>query len=299
MYSIKQIENLTGIKAHTIRMWEQRYNFVEPKRTDTNIRYYDDGQMKKILNAALLISDGKKISSIAQMEDSAIYNEIDTIFSTTADSDLFTSSSINRLISASLVYDEVSFVKTFEDVIRRYGLQDAYVNVIYPLLVKVGMMWSKNEMFPSQEHFISNLLRQKLLTAIDDIDIEKAKGESWVLFLPENEHHEIGLLFCFYILRKFGEKVVYLGQNVPYENLKDAVVKANPENIYLFMVKYSKPQHNISYVDRLVEDFKDVKIHISGSSVIKENVSHVKNIHWVTEVDDLINNVLNKGGANV
>ena len=299
MYTIKQIENLTGIKAHTIRMWEQRYNFVEPRRTDTNIRYYDDRQMKKILNAALLISDGKKISNIAKMEDSAIYNEIDTIFSTTVDSDLFTSSSINRLISASLVYDEVGFVRTYEDVIRRYGLQDAYVNVIYPLLVKVGMMWSKNELVPSQEHFISNLLRQKLLTAINGIDIGKAKGESWVLFLPANEHHEIGLLFCFFMLRQFGEQVVYLGQNVPYENLKDVIVKAKPKNLFLFMVKYSKPQHNINYAERLVEDFTDVKIHISGSSVIKENVSHVKNIHWVTDVDDLINNVLNKGGSNV
>lgn len=287
-YSIKDLEAITNLKAHTIRIWEARYGLLEPHRTDTNIRYYDDKHLKKLLNVCALMNEGMKISKISQLSEPEIAKAVDQKIKDTISSDLHHETIVHQLLIAVSDFDELLFEKTFSNAILRYGLKDTYVNIIYPLLIRVGLMWSKDDIMPAQEHFLSNLIKQKLFASIDAIPFPWESKQKWLLFLPETESHEIGLLLASYILRASGKKVVYLGQNVPYENLNEVIRKVNPTHLYTFFISNHKTENLKELVKELSEKNKNIILCISGNESILEKIASTKNVVWVKDISALL-----------
>ena len=216
MYHIKDIEHLSGIKAHTIRIWEKRYNIIEPKRTGTNIRYYDDNDLKRILNIALLNKNGYKISKIADFSDSRLSSELLTLSNDSGNMEI----QIGNLITAMIDFDKRLFEKVFSQSILHKGFQQTILKLIYPFFKRVGILWLTGNIDPAQEHFISNIIRQKIIVAIDGLpEYPREKSESFVLYLPEGQWHEMGLLMSCYLIKKNGHNFIYLGSSLPTESV--------------------------------------------------------------------------------
>ena len=217
-YSIKDIEKISGIKAHTIRMWERRYGIVIPQRTDTNIRYYSDQNLRDILNISILNQNGLKISKIAKLSKDEMRERVNNLL----DSSHEYGHIIDALLISMLDIDEYAFNKTFTEAWEEYGFEKMIENIIFPFLEHIGLLWQTNTIKPAQEHFMTNLLRQKIIALIDrevpQQDVSKGKI---VFFLPEKELHEFGLLFYSFIARKKGFEAIYLGASVPLEDLKE------------------------------------------------------------------------------
>lgn len=236
-YSIKDLEKLSGIKAHTIRIWEQRYKLIEPKRTGTNIRFYDDEQLKYLLNVSLLSKNGFKISKISKWSDEEFLDHVKQVYEQTLlhDNSVQLELDANDLITSMIEMDAVKFHRIYENSIRHIGFQKTITDLIYPYLEKVGILWSMGQINPAQEHFISNLIRQKVISAIDRLE-ENMDGEKFLLLLPEGEHHEIGLLLANYILKEKGKRVYYLGQDLPLSDIPSAVLTVEPDYLLTFLV---------------------------------------------------------------
>lgn len=216
VYSIKELEKLSGIKAHTIRIWEKRYSLIEPRRTTTNIRYYTDNDLKKILNVAMLNRNGIKISRIAILSDLELKEEVIRFSSQVASQ----SSIVDSLVLAMIDLDDYKLESLIDKSIRQFGLKATVVEVLYPFLEKVGILWQSGELYPAQEHFVSNMIRQKIISANNALPSQVRPNRlRFVLLLPEGEYHEIGLLFAQYLIREAGHHVIYLGQSVPYSDL--------------------------------------------------------------------------------
>lgn len=216
IYSIKDIEKISGIKAHTIRIWERRYGMVIPKRTDTNIRYYSDKDLKDILNISILNQNGLKISKIAKLSDEEVRIQVNSLM----ESPKQFGNIIDKMLLSMLELDEASFNETFSDTLKEYGFESAIELIFFPFLERIGVLWQTGTINPAQEHFISNILRQKIITTIDnDMSLNKPIKDKIIFFLPENEQHEFGLLFYSFIARKLGYEVIYLGDSVPLNDL--------------------------------------------------------------------------------
>jgi MerR family transcriptional regulator, light-induced transcriptional regulator len=179
-YSIKDLEQLSGIKAHTLRIWEQRYNFINPQRTDTNIRYYTDEDLKLILNISTLKDNGFKISKIADMEEDQLNKEVLKI----TENNLRFPDQINSMTLAMIDLDEDRFEKVISTNVIKYGFEKTVMNIIYPFLSKIGVLWQTGSIVPAQEHFISNLIRQKIIVAIDGLFVSNSEvNKSYLLYL--------------------------------------------------------------------------------------------------------------------
>lgn len=214
-YTIKDIERISGIKAHTLRIWEKRYDILSPKRTETNIRYYSGEDLKKVLNIAILQEHGLRISKIVAMTPEEVRKRVLEI----SDGESGQKTQIENLIIAMLDLDEYRFEKIFANCVLRFGFKETLLQVAYPFFIKVGLLWQVGSVNPGQEHFISNLIRQKLIVAIDNEGMKSQKdGKIFLLFLPEGELHELGILFYNYLIRQAGHSVIYLGQSVPLED---------------------------------------------------------------------------------
>ena len=232
-YSIKDLEKLSGIKAHTLRIWEKRYALFEPDRTDTNIRYYSNEDLKRILNISQLNKNGYKISVIAAMSDTEIKEKVSAInLVRTGSEDL-----IDNLILGMIDLNEAYFEKIFSACILKMGFENMIQQIIIPFYYRIGVMWQTDGINPAQEHFVSNIIRQKLIVAIDGLKPpdDTTKRPAAVLFLPENELHEMSLLFYNYVLRSRNYKTIYLGQSVPLSSLARVIEIAKP-NILLSVV---------------------------------------------------------------
>lgn len=286
-YSIKDLEAISGIKAHTIRIWEQRYGLLEPHRTPTNIRYYDDTQMLRLLNVTTLLENGDKVSMIASYSREEIIDKVEQLVEQqNRNAKGRAAALINKIISAGLTYDEKAFNEAYHLAIESFGLLNTFQEIIYPMLIRVGMMWIKQDLIPAQEHFISNLIKQKLHTAIDNITPPKENAEKWVLLLPEEEDHEIGLLLSSFILRKNGKKVVYLGPRVPVSNMKAVFEKERPQKVHLFMVRNQTTAKAQKLIKQLAKLAKGVQVFISGSSCAYKEVHLPANFEWINSLED-------------
>ena len=262
-YSIKDIEKLSGIKAHTIRIWEKRHNVIEPKRTLSNIRYYDDYDLKRVLNISILNNNGLKISTIAQMSDEELHEKVVQL---SRDNNA-TESNVDRMIVCMIELDEQTLEKLFSEFIMRFGFEDTVIKIVYPFLKKIGVLWQTGNISPAHEHFISNIVRQKIIVAIDALPAPDENQDKLLLYLPDGELHELGLLFFHYIAKKNGLKTIYLGQSVPYEDLL-AVDKAhNPDFIFTSYTSPISPKEFKEHMSRLTRDFGDKTILISGYQV--------------------------------
>lgn len=284
-YTIKELEHLSGIKAHTIRIWEQRYNILNPKRTDTNIRYYDDADLKSLLNISLLNERGYKISKIAQMEPDQILNKVTQL----CDIPCECSHHINILVSAMVDMDEVKFDKQLSTATLQLGLHQAMEQVAYPFLHKIGILWQTNNITPAHEHFVSNLIRQKLIVAIDgQVLRRKENSPTYLLYLPEGELHELVLLYMNYILRASGQHVVYLGQNLPFKDLEMTHEQFQAEYICTVMTALPDRDQVQSYLNRLSERFSKSTVYVCGFQVQHDFLVFPENVVRLGRMQDLV-----------
>ncbi|MCE1168021.1 MAG: MerR family transcriptional regulator [Sphingobacteriia bacterium] len=282
-YSIKDIEKFTGIKAHTIRIWEKRYGVIDPERTDTNIRYYSDSDLKKLLNISILNRNGFKISDIVWMGEDELSEKVLQVTQRIYDAD----TQMEGLVVAMIELDELKFDKLLSSSIIKFGFEQAVLQVIYPFFERVGLLWQVGSITPAQEHFMSNLIRQKLLVAIDGLATGIANdSKTFLLFLPEGEWHEIGLLFSCYILRKRGYKVVYLGQSVPYDNLKEVVSLRNCNVLLTQFISAISDENLVEYIDRLSTDFADLSIFMGGYQFLDRSIETPKNVTVYNDMNE-------------
>ncbi len=283
-YSIKDLEVISGIKAHTIRIWEQRYQLLVPQRTDTNIRLYNDDQMRRLLNITTLIDNGFKVSKVASLSDAEIYQKVEE-FITDTTADVQIKALINEIISAGLSYNEKRFTTAYAIAIDSFGITDTYIKVIYPMLIRVGLMWLKHDLIPSQEHFISNLIKQKLFTAIDSLKEPSKDAQKWILLLPEDEDHEIGLLLSSFLLKSKGKKVIYLGQRVPYSNIESIIKSEEPDYIHFFMIRNQSVTKCQKIVNTLNQYCSDCKVIVSGSKFLENELSLPPLFSWMNSIE--------------
>jgi DNA-binding transcriptional MerR regulator len=284
--SISQVAQFAGIKPHTIRMWEQRYDALKPSRTKGNTRYYSGDELRRLLNIVSLKEQNYKVSELCALSDERLFEMIAAL-NATGIPDESHEYLVSQLIGSGMNYDEPKFEKTFSHCLLRLGMKATYTEIIYPLLVRLGLIWTANKLPPAHEHFVCNLIRQKIMTAIDSIPPADHDSNSWLLFLPEDEFHEIGLLFASYLIRRSGKKVIYLGSNVPLSTLKIAVKDINPDNLILFLVHYNLPENTQGYLNQLRTQFNHQKIYISGNQKLLEEIDFKNNLYYLNSVESL------------
>lgn len=285
-YSIRDLERITSTRAHTIRIWEQRYGLLEPERTGTNIRFYNDDHVKKLLNVCTLLSRGMKISQISRLSNAQIREEIDRVIAESLQTDQHVEAWINEAVIAIAAYDAPTFHRLFADAVDRLGMVATYEKILYPLLVRTGLMWTKDALLPAQEHFLSNLIQQKLFTAIDALPVPTASDQKWLLFLHEGEEHEIGLLFAYYLLTRTGQRAVYLGARVPYADLQAVASDIAPTHIYTFFVANQPENQAPELLSQLAQDFPGCAICFSGGGdglAYEPRVSRIESIEELFE----------------
>lgn len=286
LFSISQLAQFSGIKPHTIRMWEHRYNALKPGRSEGNTRNYNNAQLRRLLNIVSLTDGNHKVSEVCAMPDSKLFKLIEGSKNNFAPNDT-NEYFISQLLAAGMSYNEWHFEKMFSNCLLQYGIKDTYIKVIYPMLARIGLLWSSDAIPPAHEHFISNIIKQKLYSAINSLPPPKPGSDSWLLFLPENEFHEIGLLFSHYLILLSGRKSIYLGSNVPLESLKVASKNIAPTNLLLFLVHHNLPEETQAYIEKLSTITKDKKIYLAGSSKLISQLKTGKKITWLKSVEDL------------
>jgi len=284
VYSIKELEKLSGIKAHTIRIWEKRYSLIEPHRTNTNIRYYTDENLKKILNVAVLNRHGIKISSIARLNDLELKEEILRV-SETSDS---SNTVIDAMVLSMIDLDEYKLEAMIDKSINKIGFKSTVIDVLYPFLDKVGILWQSGDVYPAQEHFVSFLIRQKIIGATDRLsNTFNQNGKKFLLLLPEGEWHEIALLFAQYLIKEANHEVIYLGQSVPYSDV--LAIGASKRLDYILFS--SSICHTGFKLDRYLEDlggaFPDKKILYCANNKGELSSESSKNLVHLQEIIDL------------
>lgn len=227
-FTIKDLENLSGIKAHTIRIWEQRYNFLKPQRTGTNIRYYSNEELKTVLNIALLNKYGFKISHIDKMKPEELREKIISLSNIQAQQERM----INELIQFMIDLDMDKFEVLLDSYITSKGIDKTIMQVIFPFVEKIGILWITNHINPAQERLVTNIIRQKLIIGIEGAFTHFTVNKTIMLFLPEGEHHELGLLYMYYLLKSKGVNTIYLGANVPIKDVEFVAAIKKPDYLY-------------------------------------------------------------------
>lgn len=289
-FTIKDLENISGIKAHTIRIWEKRYNLLKPSRTDTNIRFYTNENLQKLLNVVVLNNNGFKISKIAKMTDEEVLLKVRELTLKEAVNE----EAINTFKLAMFTFDKILFNKTYNRLLKEKTFRAIFKDVFLPLLKNIGVLWQTKSLLPVHEHFISNLIMQKVQLNTEKLDYTVVDGEyTYVLFLPENEIHELALLYLNYELILRGEKTIYLGRSIPLSNLEyffneapfkicfltNLTIKPYEDTIESYLKEIDtildKTSHKFVALGRRVEDFKnhqfksDIEIHSSILDFLK------------------------------
>jgi MerR family transcriptional regulator, light-induced transcriptional regulator len=282
-YSIKELEKLSGIKAHTIRIWEKRYQIVVPQRTDSNIRSYSDDDLKKIINISLLNNNGVKISKIADLTSDQLAKKVSELTMTTGNLDIH----IDQLIVAMVDLEEENFERVLGEMIVRYGFEKTIVEIVYPFLNKIGILWQTNNITPAQEHFISNLIRQKIIVAIDALSLAPKTSTRVLLFLPEDELHELGLLFYYYIVKKAGFRTYYFGQMVPYKDVVN-ICNSHQPKILITAIISSPPASEVqAYLTKLCNEQPQCSVLAAGRAISKIALKLPSNLHPFSNAKEL------------
>ncbi len=283
VYSIKDLEHLSGIKAHTIRIWEQRYDLFSPQRTATNIRFYNDEDLKLILNIATLKDHGFKISKIVAMPKDLLAEEVQKI----SFEDRSHQDQISALTLAMIDLDEDAFTQILEECTKMIGFEKAMMDIIYPFMRKIGILWMTNSINPAQEHFISHLVRQKMIVATDQAESSE-NGSLFLLFLPEGELHELGLLFANFLLRSKGAKTIFFGQTVPLDALEEVYHKLNPQYMLTAMTTAPEAKEVQKFIKKLGSKFKNCQVYVTGSRVVGQDLEFPANVGLLNQFEDLI-----------
>ena len=282
-YSIKELERLSGIKAHTLRIWEKRFNIIAPERTDTNIRYYSDEDLKRIINISVLNSHGLKISKIAGLSSEDIAKQVEILSEAKSQVEI----PIDQLVVSMLDLEEEHFEDILTKHIHKYGFEKTVTAIIYPFLEKIGVLWQTGSITPAHEHFITNLIRQKLISSIATLTIPPKTSHRAILFLPEGEMHELGLLFAHYITRQKGFRTFYLGQSLPHEDLKKVYEIHRPHILITSLTSTPSPRELENYLQRLSHDFSGATILASGW-MLRNTAFHLpKNVKVFDKISEL------------
>lgn len=283
-YSISDIEGLIGIKAHTIRAWEIRYNLVPPKRTPTNIRYYDEEDLKMLLNIVALNENGYKISKIAQMNKKKIS---DLVLQLKTDWSNESVQLIN-LSNATIKYDEVTFSKILASCIAELGLTKTMDQVLFPFMKRIGMLWQIGAIDPAHEHFAANLIRDRLIVEIDKVEkVTNKHAKRFLLFLPEAELHETGLLFARYLLKNCGHETLYLGQEIPYSDLKKVIESYKPDYAFIVLTSLNLGKDVNKILGRVIENLS-VPLIVAGSLISEYDIVVNDQLKPLKNVCDLV-----------
>lgn len=278
-YSIRELEKLSGIKAHTIRIWEKRYNVIQPKRTNTNIRYYSETDLKKLLNIAILNRQGWKISEIARLQNDDLTDKVMRFTYNSKDVE----SQVEKLVIAMVDLDEAKFDHILSNAIMHDGFEQTIIKLIFPFFEKIGLLWQTGSINPAQEHFISNLFRQKLMVAIDNLMIpDKKNASKFILFLPEDEFHELGLLFYNYLIKKAGQSVIYLGASVPFNDLVETQNMIQADYLFTSVTTVLNGDKLVNYIQNLSNTFPKQEIFITGMRVFELNEMLPTNVERIS-----------------
>ncbi|THD65857.1 MerR family transcriptional regulator [Robertkochia marina] len=290
-FSIKDLENLSGIKAHTIRIWEKRYNLLSPNRTDTNIRYYSLKSLQKLLNITLLYNNGYKISRIAKIPE----DELPIVVREIVSENSVKNKAINAFKLAMINFDQSLFLNTYNSLLGDRSFREIFYEIFLPLLNELGLLWQTDTISPAHEHFVTALIKQKILLNIEKLQLaEPTKTDhTFVLYLPDNEIHEIGLLYLNYEIVLRGYRVIYLGQTIPVTSLPD-IQRYYDNIIYLSYFTVAPPAEEVeSYLDEFqtkVNKNGDCKLWILGQQVkglvSTYNYKDVSTFHSIEEVTE-------------
>jgi len=277
-YSIKDLEHFSGIKAHTIRIWEKRYGLLDPNRTDTNIRLYSDEDVRRILNVSMLVKNGYKISNVASFSNSKIQAEIIRINQHMNDTD----KNVDQLLFQTVNLNSTGFENLLDEMIEKNGFRKTMEQVVYPFFERIGVLWQAGSIFVAHEHFVSNLIRNRLIHETCSFKAEEG-AKTMLLFLHENEWHELGLLYYHYMAAQAGLRCLYLGQSLPFNDLSSLLSSGKYDFICTSFVNSVEKIDLEEYLNKLSHLFADGKIIVSGRQIVMdkpklpENVTVVKN----------------------
>jgi DNA-binding transcriptional MerR regulator len=289
-FTIKDLENLSGIKAHTLRIWEQRYNFLKPERTFTNIRYYSNNELKTILNIALLNKYGYKVSHIDKMSNTEIREKVLTLNQQEAQQERI----VNELVQHMVDLDTKAFEETLSSYILSRGIERTITQIIFKYLEKIGILWLTNHINPAQEHLVTNIIRQKLIVGIEGVSSPLKVNKTILLFLPEAEYHEMGLLFMYYLLKSRGIEVIYLGTNVPLADVGYVVKVKKPDFLYCHITRPGQNFNFDKFLANISKNLAETPCIISGQltqNYEKKIQSPVMFKRSFAEVMDFISNL--------
>ena len=263
VFSISDMESLSGIKAHTLRIWEHRYKILIPKRKASSHRTYDNEDLKSILRITYLYNKGYKISKIAALTPEQISKLTLQLQPGSDNFDIF----INQLTEASLDFDQVKFEKILHNLVLHIGFEKSIMKVLFPLMNRIGILWMVNDVSPAQEHFASDLIMKKIITAIDGLEKShvKTQGANVLLFTPEKEFHEIPILMMHYLLRKNGISTTYVGSNSSVDTIADYVQARPVTHLYFHVITYLVHTNLGDYLKQLRLRFPEKKIVYSGA----------------------------------
>jgi MerR family transcriptional regulator, light-induced transcriptional regulator len=282
-FSIKDIENLTGIRAHTIRIWEQRYGILQPKRTATNIRYYDALDLKLALRIALLNNYGYKISRIHQMTEMDMSSLIQKI----NDNEFKLQILVNDLLDLMLNMEIDKFEEQVNSYIKKFGIEQAVEQLLFQFLEKIGILWMTDRIYPAQEHLVCNVIYRKLALGIEHLPAKANDASPKVLlFLPEGEVHDIGLLYVNYMLLKYGKNPIYLGPNTPLDDVKIVCEQKAPEYLYLHLTSVAHEFDAPKYFQKLHAICPSSKILVSGGMLKHSRHAILPNMQYLSTLEE-------------
>lgn len=279
-YFIKDVENITGIKAFTIRVWEQRYGMLVPQRTDTNIRYYEEEDLKYMMNVALLNHHGYKISKIAEMTREEVQRRTLHI----SENNSSYQNQVQSLTNAMIAFDEKEFNKILSINILKLGMMETMTEIIFPFLQHVGILWLSGSINVAHEHFITNLVKQRLYVSIDQITTpKKPEAKKFILFLPNGENHELSLLFASYILKTRGHDVIYVGSSTPVDDLNQLCKVHKPDVLFCAITNANSNMPIQVYVNTLHRNWADIPICLTGNQIVRRRDLKVpENCHIIS-----------------
>jgi DNA-binding transcriptional MerR regulator len=285
-FTISQLQRFSGVNVHSIRAWEKRYDALKPYRSEGNTRYYSSNQLRRLLNIASLMNSEHKISELCSLSDSKLHELMskDLEQNIKQHTDEFL---VSQLVASAIEFNELLFDKVFSRSIIQYGVEGTYLKLIYPALQRLGLMWSADLVAPAQEHFICNLIRQKLNSSIDMLPLNRQAKKHWLLFLPENEFHETGLLMANYLVRSAGHHCTYLGANVPFDSLRSAVKQLEPTSLLFFLVSKDDVKQDQELIHLMLKTFPQQKIFVAAGPTRLANIKAAKNMGKVDSINEL------------
>lgn len=289
-FTIRDLENLSGIKAHTIRIWEQRYTFLKPHRTNTNIRYYSNDELKTVLNIALLNKYGFKISHIEKMQATEIRDKILSL----GDARAIQERIVNDLVQEMVDMEFDRFEKIIANYIIAKGIERTVIQIIFPFLEKIGILWLTGHVSPAQEHLVTNIIRQKLIVGIESTISPVRLDKTCLLFLPEGEHHELGLLFMYYLLKSRGARVIYLGANVPVKDAQYVIKSKKPDMVFVHLTATAANFNFDKFLQNIHLYFENTRTIISGQLTQQYKKNPPASVEFkksLTEVMELLSSI--------